>query len=1100
MVLRENTAATMRARVLVHASLVTAISLAALLLPSFSAAVAVASTGLSDHPLVGTAPHIALSSTASVARWTLSAPASDGKGCETVADTDLNTTQYLARLTDVSDAAACCAACRAHTGCLASVLDPTKHTCVLHNLTGLAARVPLLGVQTCFSGPAAGPAVSVPAHVPGDHITDLERAGLLEDPLFDDNINNSSLWGARTWTYTADFPSPRQVSGANVSMLLVFDGVKMGAHVTLNGHALGTVADQFLRYTFDASAALAAPGASNTLTLVFDQNIDVKGRFMSCSGGWDWAPYTTTYNRWGTKVFTLGIWKDVYVVPIAAGTAVITHLVPEVHYTGAYPTEPLIDKTAAPFTVNATVHTWSPAATSAELTVAGAWDPANSKTVAVEIPAGPGRVSAQLSAHGVKLWWPNGFGDQPLYNVTAELTFGSGGGDGETAAGTAAAVESASSETAVGTVAAPALGTAAPASTSAFKSASASASFPVTSTHAARASTTRRIGFRYAVLVTGNDTDPAYVEAAATQDGSSQRGEMNTFFFRVNGAPVYAKGANMVPMEEMEGHSDPDALRYLVRNAAAAGFTILRNWGGGIFQYDAWYDALDEFGILCYQDLMYAQGQHSPTYGDTTQAAEIAHQVRRLSHHPSMVLYTSCNECIFHGNMTLYINFAMQVVARETSVVALWPSCPASGWKSGVNRLTGFASGKPLQTGGHTLDLHGPYIQGCTEAFDPANGCHGTNKQEPFGPVTAPMLVNQSIWPPWGHSGPIGVDLQGTSFSEYGATVFSSFESMSATLSPENWGIQRPVWAGRNYPCDNFIHVFFGEDHSNVSAVGEAALQRQLWQCMVAQALYQKTYTEALRSMNTVLTQMWQFNEIWPTGGWGSIEWGRPSKGQVIGGRWKPLQHFLRRSVYARVGAACLVDGRCYVRNDGKDPFEGQLRLSLTRLDTGGVAWSATRALDIARGAHTAQWVCIKGGTSPGTNCTGWDDILSQARCTKVTCVFNADVQGDTGNAVLSSNQQLLAPPGELKVPTDAKVTATVGATRNDAGGIPVTVKATKTALLVTLTTLAWGVFSDNVFLLTPQAPITLHFIPYGTVDAQTLRASLRVVHLAQYL
>ena len=135
----------------------------------------------------------------------------------------------------------------------------------------------------------------------------------------------------------------------------------------------------------------------------------------------------------------------------------------------------------------------------------------------------------------------------------------------------------------------------------------------------------------------------------------------------------------MVPMEELEGRSSADALRYLVMNAATAGFTILRNWGGGIFQYDAWYDALDEFGILCYQDLMYAQGQHSPTYGDAIQAAEIAHQVRRLSHHPSMVLYTSCNECIFHGNMTLYINFAMEVVAAEDTNTPIWPACPAGG-------------------------------------------------------------------------------------------------------------------------------------------------------------------------------------------------------------------------------------------------------------------------------------------------------------------------------------------------------------------------------------------------------------------------------------
>lgn len=59
-----------------------------------------------------------------------------------------------------------------------------------------------------------------------------------------------------------------------------------------------------------------------------------------------------------------------------------------------------------------------------------------------------------------------------------------------------------------------------------------------------------------------------------------------------------------------------------------------------------------------------------------------------------------------------------------------------------------------------------------------------------------------------------------------------------------------------------------------MSAVGPFALQRQTWQCMVAQALAHKEYTEALRSMNTVMVQFWQYNEIWPTGGWGSIEYG----------------------------------------------------------------------------------------------------------------------------------------------------------------------------------------------------------------------------------
>ena len=52
----------------------------------------------------------------------------------------------------------------------------------------------------------------------------------------------------------------------------------------------------------------------------------------------------------------------------------------------------------------------------------------------------------------------------------------------------------------------------------------------------------------------------------------------------------------MIPMEELEGRMRADALKTLVKSAADAGFNILRNWGGGIFYPDAWYDACDEFG------------------------------------------------------------------------------------------------------------------------------------------------------------------------------------------------------------------------------------------------------------------------------------------------------------------------------------------------------------------------------------------------------------------------------------------------------------------------------------------------------------------------
>ena len=59
-------------------------------------------------------------------------------------------------------------------------------------------------------------------------------------------------------------------------------------------------------------------------------------------------------------------------------------------------------------------------------------------------------------------------------------------------------------------------------------------------------------------------------------------------FWRINGAAILAKGANMIPMEELEGRMSADAHTALVKNAVDGGMNTLRVWGGGMFLPDAW--------------------------------------------------------------------------------------------------------------------------------------------------------------------------------------------------------------------------------------------------------------------------------------------------------------------------------------------------------------------------------------------------------------------------------------------------------------------------------------------------------------------------------
>ena len=295
------------------------------------------------------------------------------------------------------------------------------------------AAVYLDSEEWTASAPGVG---TIRATVPGDLITDLQLSGLIGDPLYELNWKNYSLWDSNVWTFSTPFTLSASalagIAAKTSDTLLVFDGVKMSASIAINGVAVGKTTNQFLRYTFSLAAAAAsgvALASTNTLAVSFDaQDQTTEGRFMACSGGWDWAPYSSTYSQgWGangpvaTRTFSKGIWRSVYLTTVS--TAAITHLVPQVYYLGAFPTAPLTDAANGGFSVKVIVHFWAPAPVSGTLAVAGAW-PGAAAAQAVSLPAGDSNVTLQLAAPAgsVSLWWPAGLGQHPLYSVNATFT------------------------------------------------------------------------------------------------------------------------------------------------------------------------------------------------------------------------------------------------------------------------------------------------------------------------------------------------------------------------------------------------------------------------------------------------------------------------------------------------------------------------------------------------------------------------------------------------------------------------------------------------------------------------------------------------------
>ena len=265
---------------------------------------------------------------------------------------------------------------------------------------------------------------------------------------------------------------------------------------------------------------------------------------------------------------------------------------------------------------------------------------------------------------------------------------------------------------------------------------------------------------------------------------------------------------------------------------------------------------------------------------------------------------------------------------------------------------------------------------------------------------------------------------------------------------------------------------------ASLNSTGEAVFKKQLYQCMLGQALEIKSDIEARRSSNTYGIIVWQYNEIWPTGGWGSIEYGTPREGQVIGGRWKPLQYFYANHLYRDVICVCN-STHCFLKNDAPEAFRN-VSLSI-------------RAVNLITSTSSSIY---------------HDDNLSLEQGSGFKRIFSIDTSSmdlsrdvmlieiqDENGGVLSHHINTLALPQNMTgIPIPKNLTATAA---REGDNLYVDVVSDTAALYVTLTTLAHGRFEDQSFLLVAGEKKRVQFYPFRDDQFDLLQSSIRVENLA---
>ncbi|MDX3660034.1 glycoside hydrolase family 2 protein [Streptomyces sp. ID05-26A] len=247
----------------------------------------------------------------------------------------------------------------------------------------------------------------LPAQVPGSTHLDLMAADLIPDPYLDSN-EAELTWSHRVdWQYSTTFQAQAPQAGERVE--LVFDGIDTVATIELNGDLLGHTVNMHRAYRFDVGRSLRDGGNDLTVTLRSalahaEQAEAELGRRqrayphpynairkMACSFGWDWGP----------DLQTAGLWKPVRLE--RWDTARLTQVRPlatvEADGTGRVDVHLELDRAADhDYTV---------------LVTAG--DHAERMTITGDV------AHVTVLVPDARLWWPVGYGDQPLYDLTIEL-------------------------------------------------------------------------------------------------------------------------------------------------------------------------------------------------------------------------------------------------------------------------------------------------------------------------------------------------------------------------------------------------------------------------------------------------------------------------------------------------------------------------------------------------------------------------------------------------------------------------------------------------------------------------------------------------------
>lgn len=350
-----------------------------------------------------------------------------------------------------------------------------------------------------------------------------------------------------------------------------------------------------------------------------------------------------------------------------------------------------------------------------------------------------------------------------------------------------------------------------------------------------------------------------------------------SFFFRVNGRDIFCKGANYIPNDNFLNQVTAEKYEEIISSAAEANMNMLRVWGGGIYENDIFYELCDRYGLLIWQDFMFACSMYP---GDDefleNVKEEVTDNVKRLRNHASIALWCGNNEIdaawcegdmncgwswkqrytpeqrreIWQNYDTLFHKIIPDLIEIYDQTRAYWPSSPLADW-------------------------------GQTASYTAASG-------------------DMHYWGVWHANEPFSsyYKVIGRFMSEYGFQSFPDMQSIKKFTLPHDWDINSEVMMahqrsgyGNNRIIDYMKQLYaVPDDFSEIIYVS---------QVMQAEAIKSAILAHRAHKPFCMGSLYWQLNDCWPVASWSGIDYYTS---------WKALQYYAKKA-FAPVALSFFPDG-----------------------------------------------------------------------------------------------------------------------------------------------------------------------------------------------